>query len=411
MTLVSSVNSNSAIAEQIETTYKLAYIWLSKGKFKQAIAGFQKVLKLQPDHLEAAIHLDYAQQQQAWYGVRADLGQPGGLLQENASGKLNLIDQKVFFAHRCGWNYALHALKPLHNSQGVLFDGFLEDTFVWQDSPEQVRQPYKEPWIGFLHNPPGMPTWYFSDTSPQALLANQNWQQSLSCCKGLFTLSEYHAEWLRKQVDIPVSSLIHPTELPELQFDWNRFVVNPKKKIIQLGWWLRKLAAIYQLPIPKNNPLNYQKIKLNPAPVPDSEKYLQNLLNKQIELEQIALNPAFVENTLNLTHVSNQKYDELLSENIGFIELYDASANNAVIECIARATPLLINPLPAVVEYLGTDYPMYFNSLSEAAEKAMDMELIRLTHEYLKTCETRRKLTADYFLKSFQESEVYRLIP
>lgn len=92
------------------------------------------------------------------------------------------------------------------------------------------------------------------------------------------------------------------------------------------------------------------------------------------------------------------------------MDLYDSSANNAVIECIARATPLLINPIPAVVEYLGKDYPMYFSSLSEAAEKALNTSLILDTHEYLKNCETRKKLSPEYFLRNFEKSEVYQLI-
>ena len=44
------------------------------------------------------------------------------------------------------------------------------------------------------------------------------------------------------------------------------------------------------------------------------------------------------------------------------LSLVDASANNAVIDCIARATPLLVNPHPAVIEYFGADYPTYNES-------------------------------------------------
>ncbi|PSB01606.1 hypothetical protein C7B64_17520 [Merismopedia glauca CCAP 1448/3] len=397
--------------EQADTNFKLACVWLSKRKFERAIAGFQKVLELQPDHLQAAVHLEYAQQQQSWFQSRANSSQSGSLLHENPDGKLNLIGQKALVAHRCGWNFAIHALRSLHNSQGVLLDGFLEDTFIWQERQlKQVREPYTQPWVGFLHNPPAMPTWFFYDNSPQALFSKDNWQQSLQSCVGLFTLSEYYAQWLRQRIDKPVSALIHPTEIPELQFDYDRFIANPSKKIIQLGWWLRKLVAIYQLPIARNNPLGYQKVKLNAAFAPNAKAQLERLVAKQIEVEQIILDPVFFENTQELTHVSNQEYDELLSQNIGFIYLYDASANNAIIECIARATPLLVNPLPPVVEYLGEDYPLYFNTLTEAVEKVMDIELIHKTHQYLKSCSTRQKLSAEYFIKNLQTSEVYQRI-
>ena len=76
----------------------------------------------------------------------------------------------------------------------------------------------------------------------------------------------------------------------------------------------------------------------------------------------------------------------------------------------SRATPLLINPLPGVIEYLGADYPLYFETLAEAAAKALDTSLLLETHEYLKSCETRPKLSADYFLNSFRDSQVYRSI-
>lgn len=401
-----TAQQNSSTVQQVETSFKLACVWLSKGKFERAIAGFQKVLQLNPEHIQAQVHLDYLQQLLRQSQTTESILQRG-----TSPPKINLSHQKLFASHRCGWGYAIQALQPLHSDRGVLFNGCLESSFLWKDyQPNQLRVPYLQPWVGVLHNPPAMPSWFCYQDSPQSLFSQSSWMKSLEHCIGLFCLSEYHAHWVREQTKKPVSSLIHPTEIPDLQFDFDRFMANPNKKIIQLGWWLRKLASIYQLPIPQSNRLNYQKIKLNPASMLDSENQLQKLVNKQIEVEQISLNPAFVENTLDLAHVSNQKYDELLSENIGFIELYDTSANNAVIECIARATPVLINPLPAVIEYLGTDYPMYFNSLSEAAEKAMDVELIWTTHEYLKTCETRYKLSAKYFLKSFQESEVYQLI-
>jgi len=101
----------------------------------------------------------------------------------------------------------------------------------------------------------------------------------------------------------------------------------------------------------------------------------------------------------------------LLSQNIAFLHLYDSSANNALIECIARATPVLINPLPAVLEYLGPDYPFYFHTLAEAARKAEDTSLVLAAHEYLRQPALRQKLTGEYFLRSLVHSEIYRQLP
>ena len=109
-------------------------------------------------------------------------------------------------------------------------------------------------------------------------------------------------------------------------------------------------------------------------------------------------------------NISNEEYDKLFSKNIVYLDMYDSSANNAVIECIARATPLLINPIPAVVEYLGTSYPFYFRSFDEAIDKLEDIELIHFTHEYLKSFSIREKMKGEEFLKDFQETSIYKSI-
>lgn len=49
-------------------------------------------------------------------------------------------------------------------------------------------------------------------------------------------------------------------------------------------------------------------------------------------------------------------------------------------------------------------------AIEEAAKKALDTSLILETHEYLKSCETRQRLSAEYFLDSFCNSEVYQLL-
>jgi len=115
-----------------------------------------------------------------------------------------------------------------------------------------------------------------------------------------------------------------------------------------------------------------------------------------------------VDSVKKVRFLSNRNYDNLLSENIVFLDLYDSSANNAIIECIARNTPVLVNPLEPVVEYLGKEYPLYFNSLEEAAVKAEDMEQIRAAHKYLLNHPLKPKLTGEYFRESLVQSKIYQ---
>jgi hypothetical protein len=74
--------------------------------------------------------------------------------------------------------------------------------------------------------------------------------------------------------------------------------------------------------------------------------------------------------------LSNNDYDELLTENIIFINLVDASAVNTIIECKVRNTPIIVNKHPAVVEILGEDYPLYFTSNNNYFE--MNKEIYEL---------------------------------
>jgi hypothetical protein len=105
--------------------------------------------------------------------------------------------------------------------------------------------------------------------------------------------------------------------------------------------------------------------------------------------------------------VSNEEYDRLLSQNVVFCHLLDSSANNVVIECIARNTPLLINRLPAIEEYLGRDYPLYFSSLDEAALKLAQVENVLAAHEYLRGL-PKEQFSQQAFRDAFLQSDVYR---
>jgi len=331
-----------------------------------------------------------------FYEVKADFSVPHN---KHGDGKLNLSNQTSHFygSHRSGWNYAVRNLKDLHNPEGILLDAFIERTFVNNPKGKQI---YSEPWIGFVHVPPNIPEWLHSKQSNQAVFNSNEWEKSVPFCKGLFTLSEYHKRNLQSRFDFPIENLVHPTEFPELTWSFDRFIQNREKKIVQVGWWLRKLLSMYQLEIN-----GYQKIVLEKKEA-DMDEYFR------LEMEQMNGNELMdlkmVDSVKKVRFLSNRNYDNLLSENIVFLDLYDSSANNAIIECIARNTPVLVNPLEPVVEYLGKEYPLYFNSLEEAAVKAEDMEQIRAAHKYLLNHPLKPKLTGEYFRESLVQSKIYQ---
>lgn len=450
-----------AEGDPIRAAYLLGRAWLDRGQGRIARAQFEKVLELRSeDHevrrylayalvsegefVEAARHLDVAAANQP---MNAGLKREARLLRDLAGlprmlpalpdacgGKIRFTSLYRRNHHRSGWRYAMESLYPLHHSEGVLFEGFLEDPFAWQHhfagirpsgdllkalrstayddrltSEERNIVPYREPWVGFLHNPPNMPSWLHPHHSPQTILAKPIWKDSLKHCAGLFALSETMGAWLRDVTGKPVSVVLHPTEIPPVVFDFERFLANPSKKIVQVGWWLRRLSSIDRLPIPGANALGYRKLRLVPGFSPGSAVYLAKLRARELMHDGLP-DPHYAANTEECQHLENVDYDMLLAENIVFVDLYDASANNAVIECLARATPILVNRLPAVEEYLGSGYPLYFSDLDDAAAKALDLERVRAAHDYLLASELRKRLDAESFRRSVQDSEVYHLL-
>jgi len=323
----------------------------------------------------------------------------------NVSGKINLGLQTSFYSHRSGWDYVVHNLSEFNNPNGIYFDGFIENAFSWRKNQyiDDGIIPYEEDWIGFLHNPPNMPLWFSDNNSyPQTLIHDEYFKESLNSCKGLYVLSNYYKRFLKHYLpQIPINVLYHPTEIPDLKFNFNNFYKNKNKKVVNIGWWLRKLNSIFLL-----DGGQYEKIRLMPNN--KCKDTILRLTNIERDLYNFTLSKNQINSVKFIDHLDNNDYDVLLSHNIVFLDLYDTSANNAVIECIARGTPLLINRHPATIEYLGEKYPFYFDSLKEANEKLNNIDLIRDTHQYLMTFDKRKQITIEYFKQQFKESDIYQ---
>ena len=336
--------------------------------------------------------------------------------ESNSEGKIKLLNQPTFTSHRSGWNYAIHSISKLHNKKGINFYGFLENEFSWfkRQNIEDKTIPIKEDWTGFFHNPQNPPWWFSPNTCPLTMLQSPEFLESLETCQGLFCLSEYHANFLREMTNKPVEVLLHPTEIPEVQFDFDAFYTNKQRRLVNIGYWLRKVNSIYSLPIDESVYIKTRLLPYKKGSQPDD--FVKLLRKKEFLYEHDSIKEIRrwhrepYTNVDEMYNISNEEYDKLFSKNIVYLDMYDSSANNAVIECIARATPLLINPIPAVVEYLGTSYPFYFRSFDEAIDKLEDIELIHFTHEYLKSFSIREKMKGEEFLKDFQETSIYKSI-
>ena len=62
-------------------------------------------------------------------------------------------------------------------------------------------------------------------------------------CTGF--LSNYYKRFLKRYLpQIPINVLYHPTEIPDLKFNFDKFFKNKNKSVVNIGWWLRKLNSI-----------------------------------------------------------------------------------------------------------------------------------------------------------------------
>jgi hypothetical protein len=112
-----------------------------------------------------------------------------------------------------------------------------------------------------------------------------------------------------------------------------------------------------------------------------------------------------------IEHLENEKYDNLLTENIVFINLVDASAVNTLIECIIRETPIIINKVPAVVELLGEKYPLYFGENDNICDLLKNDSKICKAHKYLKKI-NKEKFYINTFIIEFKNKlgEIHQLM-
>ena len=96
----------------------------------------------------------------------------------------------------------------------------------------------------------------------------------------------------------------------------------------------------------------------------------------------------------------------MLTNNILYLELCEVSANNTVLDAILMNTPLIVNKLEGVVEYLGEDYPLYFQNRNEVGEMLSDMSRLFDAHDYLRSMD-KTKFSLEYFGESFMKSDIY----
>lgn len=219
------------------------------------------------------------------------------------------------------------------------------------------------------HHPPDIPSWY-SEERLQKLASIGRWRESFGNLRLVICFSDHVASWLQREWGIPSIAIHHPSEIPFLLWSPSKFLENPQKKLVQVGTWLRNVAAIYAIAPPSN----FRRARVVQAG-PLVSKYETVCFSRFGDISKSSVE--------HIPKLGAEEYDKLLSENVVFLNLIAAAACNTVIECIARNTPLVINRLPGPQFYLGRKYPLYYERFDELPE-VLTIDRIMSAHEYLK---------------------------
>ena len=106
-------------------------------------------------------------------------------------------------------------------------------------------------------------------------------------------------------------------------------------------------------------------------------------------------------------HLSNEEYDNFVCNSVVLLDLWDTSANNTILECIQREVPIVVRNHPAVREYLGEDYPLLFNDLSDVYY-LLSPSYLEQASLHLKALKESNKFTLSSFVKNLTNSEIYK---
>lgn len=251
-------------------------------------------------------------------------------------------------------------------------------------------------WIGIIHDPIDTHKYYKNHGKFRNHLKGKGFLKSLRRCKGLFFLTKTECDKWKCALNklgfnhIKCDYGFHPIQNHQYRFSWNSFLKNEDKRIIQTGYWLRIPYSIFKLNVPC-------EFKKTIVPYDDRQKWYLKLFGKT---DGVWVDKQERNSVDKVNHLNYENYLDMLTKNILYMELCEISANNTVLDAILMNTPLIVNKLDGVVEYLGENYPLYYENRNQVCEILSDKSKLLDSHEYLKNMD-KTKFSKKSFLNSF----------
>ena len=291
--------------------------------------------------------------------------------------KLNIIKNEHLSLNN-NWNCISQKMSIFHKSSSPV------NFYEWLDK-ELKEKNIKEKWSGFLHNVISYPTEEYPEKYRNkilplsSLVEDPYFLNKLEDCEEIFVFTDQVKNFLIKKTSFErIKSVTHP--VPDFVFQKKKWS-GEFDQLLHVGQQLRKYHSFLDLKT------ELARVMIKPFAMDgdliEMKKYSKNIVSI-------------------IDQVSIEEYFELLSRSIIFLDLYDVAACNTILECIVLNVPILIKKIDGVVEYLGEDYPFYFETLKEASSKLKDVNLIHEASDYLSSL-NKEKYYVDEFIKEMNE--------
>lgn len=246
----------------------------------------------------------------------------------------------------CGWNHHLEGggWGDICKKLKKLFHDSRSPVDMYTAYEYQVRDRVKRPYVAFFHQ---VVSGY--ERSLEKILSSKTWKHNQKFFLGGFVFSKNQQAYLEsKKISRPIQRVIHPTPIKVKKWNLKSFLKNPT--FLHVGVHCRNID--FFLAVAKRR-RQQEKYVLLSAKERNYATYLTQYqwLGAKIQ-----------------TRLNKKEYNKALTSSVVFINLFDAAANNTVLECIARGTPILINNVGGVEDYLGKAYPLYYSSRKHAEQ-------------------------------------------
>lgn len=104
-----------------------------------------------------------------------------------------------------------------------------------------------------------------------------------------------------------------------------------------------------------------------------------------------------------IERLGDVEYEEFLAKSLVFLSLkHQGAANTIILECIARNVPILVPNIPSCTEYIGKEYPLFYEPNKFDLSEVINWKNVISSIFYLKNMD-KRKFSPESFMLNFSK--------